>query len=297
MVRRMAGPVEGDPDSFAVPEEAMWLEGAIRAARGRTADTPPAVGRALASNLARGFVGWPQSKTMPGFSAVTIRPSPAEIRAVRSDTHELMLSVIGDGFAPYWRKRFAVLALANLHVLGVGDALHLRRIDGLPWLLPSLREYLRDALAGTGVMSLGPAPFDRNRAVEEEILAADAPVGADAAAAPTTPAPQQERQPGPLPVVPAAPHTQRHRPCDARALAQYHRALEIRPDLTTGTGRLKAIYAVVKEQVHDRNEDGELKPFETWRRYLNRANCDPAKPKRAPRAGREGRSVVKREDL
>lgn len=88
MVRRTAGPVEGDPDSFDVPEEAMWLESAIRAARGRTADTPPAVGLALASNLARGFLGWPQSKTMPGFSALTTRPSPAEIRAVRSDTHD-----------------------------------------------------------------------------------------------------------------------------------------------------------------------------------------------------------------
>lgn len=298
MVRRVELPVPGDPDSFEVPEEAMWLEEALRAARGVAArETPPEVGRALASNLARGFLGWPQPKAMPGFSVLTNRPSPEEVRAVRSDTHELMLSVIGDGFAPYRRKRFAVLALANLHVLGVGDAEHLRRIDALPWLLPALREYLRDALAGTGPISLGPAPFERNRALEEAILAAETPVGSDAGVTPTAPAPLQEPQPGPAPVVPASPQAQPHRPCDARALAQYHRALEIRPDLATGTGGLKAIYAVVKEQVHDRGQDGELKPFDTWRRYVSRAQGDPAKPKRAPRAGREGRSVVRRGDL
>jgi hypothetical protein len=95
----------------------------------------------------------------------------------------------------------------------------------------------------------------------------------------------------------ATPHDPKLRPCDKRSLAQYDRALEIQPDLVTQGAGMKAVYDVVKKRVHDATEDGRLPAFATWRRYVNRARHDPAAPKRSSRGGRDGRSVVRREEL
>lgn len=274
----------------------MWLEDAVRAARGFGSGEPSNVERALCSNLLRGFLGWPAPEEMRGFTVLS-SSTPDEVRAVREDMRRVMLSVIDAQYAPYWRKRFAVLALANLYAMGIGDAETLKRCDRLPWLLPALREYVRDALCGVGPMSLGLAPFDRNRAVEEEIAEADGPLEIVRADEPAG----VSRSAGGSPPVPTASsptvRERRERPCDLRALAQYERALEIRPDLAAGNAKLEDVYEVVRTKVHDRAEDGRLPDFQTWRRYVNRARHDPAAPKRTPRAGREGRNVVRREGL
>lgn len=274
----------------------MWFEYAFRAARGTGRRAPTEVERALCSNILNGFLGWPEPKEMGGFE-VLARDTPEEVRSVRVDTRRLMLFVIDNRIAPFWRKRFAVLALANLYVLGIGDAGALERCDRLTWLVPSLREYLRDAIAGVGAMSLGPAPYVRNRAVEEDIAAANGPVERDQAddLRGGRASPEGASQAPPTP--PAAPGDRRVRPCDLRALAQYDRALELRPDLAAGNARMEDVYEVVRNEVHDGAEEGRLPDFKSWRRFVNRARHDPTAPKRSPRAGREGRNVVRRDDL
>jgi hypothetical protein len=87
------------------------------------------------------------------------------------------------------------------------------------------------------------------------------------------------------------------RPCARRALAQHARALELHPELAARRVRLKDIYKIVRNEVHDKDEDGPLPLFQTWRRYLSQARRDPAAPQRSPRAGREGRSVARRGEL
>lgn len=113
------------------------------------------------------------------------------------------------------------------------------------------------------------------------------------------PATAQARVPPPPPEPPPveAPNEHRRRPCDQRALAQYERALELRPDLAARGAKLKDIYNVVKNEVHDAAEDGALAGFVSWRRFLSRARRDPTAPKRSPRRGRVGRSVVRPNEL
>lgn len=161
-------------------ERTTWIDEAARAAFPPEAGTERRSGlaRAVASNLLFAFQGWPGSAAEREQWARHFREephdTPAAVQARREDVRARVLLALRDRFVSFQRKRYALLALANLHALGIGDAHELKRYDRVWWVLPSLRDYLRDALLGPEGLG-GDHAFARSCELESAISQADPP--------------------------------------------------------------------------------------------------------------------------
>lgn len=160
-----------------------WLEDARRAAF--PGSTPygcqggAGAERAALSALTHALRGWPESQKERDYWSYYFREQPHEdeaaILARRDDLRQLLLRALRWGYTSYPRRNFALLALANLYLLGIGEADKLKTYLRANWVLPGVRDYVQDSLLGFEGVGGDHAALTRSFDLEPEIERARIP--------------------------------------------------------------------------------------------------------------------------